>query len=164
MSEPSEYGAVFWSSAAHQFYQEGRQGAIPRLEAMEHLSYRETPTGTRLIDERGAFVPSIPNLIPESFSNQYVDRLRDASLTTKNVYETRAGKSSYYATVATYEDANGKLHVIEKFFAGGRAINDEVENRKLIAQIASEMFPDSDSGHSGEAQDALRAMFHYEVS
>ena len=164
MPGPPQLGRVFWSAAAQQFYQEGRVGALGRLEGMSYLTFRTTQWGERLIDQRGQFVPNIENLIPDRLFNQFVDRLREGRLTLRDVYTERAAKGNYFATIATWEDADRRLHVTEKFYKGGSAINNELELRQLQAQVGSDLGLERSEWYTAETADMVRAMFHYEMS
>ncbi len=161
---PPPLGRVFWSGDAQNFYQEGRQGALSRLEGMQHLKARETATGVRYLDELNRFVPDPALLIPDSIRNEFLNVVRSADRVSDIAYTQAPGSDAYYATLFTYVDDNKKLNIGIQLFRVNRAIDPNLERSKISAQIASDL--DIAPGTRGTPVIIKMAMarFHYRVT
>ncbi len=157
-------GRVYWSGDAQDFYQEGRQGKLSRLEGMQHLHAVETEFGTRFKDERNRFVPDPADLVPLSIRNEFLNVVRSANATSANVYMQSPGRDAYYTTLFTYVDDNNKLNIGIKLFSVNRAINPDLERSKIAAQIASDLDIAPGTRGTPEIMKMAMASFHYIVT
>lgn len=153
---------ITWSRSARRFFQKGRSGAVPVLEAMEHLKLSRVGRGLGFRDEAGQAVPSLDKIIPKSFKTQSFFAARELSLTNKNTYTSKAPKDSYYTVLATWVDDTGKLRVTIRNFKGGRAIDQELESRKIVADIKSHLEKEGKNIPSTpEVEKWIRSRLHY---
>lgn len=157
MPDPQELGPIYWSSAAQNFYQQGRSGVVPRLEALDSLAVRDTATGPRLVDQTGHFVPNIPDLIPDQFQQALFNAQRTYTFASQDATEVPPGANSYYSTLFTYTDPEGKIHVGIIANRVGDTIDSEVLLAKMTAQVGADLGIDRNDveGGSDNIQDMI---------
>lgn len=129
---------IYWSSDAQNFYQLGRIGVVPRLEAIQSLTQSHIGDIIRYRDETGQLVPSIDQLIPQQFQVGFLNTQRDLSIAGQEVYDVRAPENAYYLTLATYTTEDGSVRIAVVPSKGNSAINEDDETRRLARAIADQ--------------------------
>lgn len=158
-------GAIYWSDTAQQFYQEGRSGALSRLEGISSLTSKTTPTGVEFYDQQGNLTPNPLELLPQSETTRYVNTAREATIIPNVTAYESVPQNSGYGTVFVYRDAEGKVHAGLEQFRIGSKIDSEVERSRILARIGHEtgINEDSPEGGSDNLSKMLIAMGHYRI-
>lgn len=152
---------IYWSATAQNFYQEGRSGVVPRLEAIQSLTLGVRFGRETYIDGLGRAVPSIDQLIPQRFSIDFLNTSRDLIQAFQEVYDVRAPLNAYYLTLATYEGEDGKVRIAVVPSKGNSSISPEDENRRLARAIADqEGIPLGDKG-TDTIMESVGRVFHF---
>lgn len=137
--EPTENpNPIYWSSEGQNFYQLGRVGVVPRLEAIQSLIQSHVGDVIRYRDQTGQLVPSIDNLIPQQFQVGFLNTQRDLLIAGQEVYDVRAPQDAYYLTLATYTTEDGSVRIAVVPSKGNSAINEDDETRRLARAIAEQ--------------------------
>jgi hypothetical protein len=122
-----------------RFRQEGRRGFVPTLEALEHMRLGKVGRGTGFYDERGRAIPNLSKVIPRVYKVQHFFQARDAQLVAESFAESRKPKDGYYSVLATWVDREGKLHVVQRNFRTGAALDRELVSRRLVSGIKGQL-------------------------
>lgn len=129
---------IYWSSDAQQFYQKGRQGAVPRLEAIQSLTLGRPFGREGYVDGLGRAVPGIESLIPKAFHVGFLNTQRELTIAGDEVYDVRAPENAYYLTLATYTTEDGRVRLAVVPSKGNSAISEDDETRRLARAIADQ--------------------------
>jgi len=129
---------IYWSSDAQNFYQAGRIGVVPRLEAIQSLSLGRPFGREGYVDQLGRAVPSIDRLIPQQFQVGFLNTQRSLSSAGAEVYDVRAPQDAYYLTLATYTAEDGRVRIAVVPSKGNQAINEDDETRRIARAIADQ--------------------------
>lgn len=149
-----------------RFYDTDTGRFVSFLTGIESLHATETATGPRYYDAYGTRTPNPENLIPAYLSETFVDRTRNGTPASQEVYDFAPADNQYYRTGFFYTDLNGRVHVGFINSAIGQTVDNEVERARMIATVGSQLDidPNSDAGGSGNIANLLSGyIVHYRM-